>query len=258
MHSCIYEGWVRHRRFSPIKNVFRYRLFMMYLDLAELPSLFQRRWLWSCEGVNVAYFRRRDHLGDPRIPLDRAVRNLVEQETGTRPKGPIRLLTHLRYFGHCFNPVCFYFCHDQWDREVETIIAEVHNTPWGAEHCYVLGESLDEHPLEEWKRYRFKKAFHVSPYMEMEIAYDWRFKTPGPTIQVHLIDFTFKGEKRFDATLSLNRRAMTGPALARVLLVYPFMTVKVVMMIYFQALRLLLKGATLYPHPSKRKDGQAP
>ena len=170
MHSCIYEGWVRHRRFSPIKNVFRYRLFMMYLDLAELPGLFQRRWLWSCEGVNVAYFRRRDHLGDPRIPLDLAVRNLVEQETGTRPKGPIRLLTHLRYFGHCFNPVCFYFCYDQWDREVETIIAEVHNTPWGEAHCYVLGESLDVTPLKNGSATGSRRPFMSSRY--------WKWKSP--------------------------------------------------------------------------------
>jgi DUF1365 family protein len=256
MHSCIYEGRVRHRRFSPVLNSFGYRLFLMYLDLAELPGLFQGRWLWSSESVNVAYFRRRDHLGDPRVPLDRAVRDLVEQKTGTPPKGPIRLLTHFRYFGHCFNPVSFYFCYDQAGAHVETIVAEVHNTPWGEEHCYVLGESLDEHPRKDWKRYRFTKAFHVSPFMEMEILYDWRFKEPGRTIQVHFIDMTAEGKKRFDATLSLERKEMTGPALARVLVVYPFMTVKVVMMIYFQALRLVLKGATFYPHPTKRKGGR--
>ena len=251
MKSCIFEGRVRHRRFSPIRNAFQYRLFLMFVDFQELPALLQDRWLWSAHKVNLAYLRRRDHLGDPRVPLERAVRNLVQKETGTFPVGPIRLLTHFRYFGHCFNPVSLYFCYDPQDAFVETIVAEVHNTPWGEEHCYVLGESLNEHPSRDWKRYRFTKAFHVSPFMEMEIHYDWRFRVPGQILQVHFINLTAHGGRRFDATLSLKRREMSGPALARVLLVYPFMTLKVLTMIYFQALRLLLKGAVFHPHPGK-------
>jgi uncharacterized protein len=258
VHSCIYEGKVRHRRFSPVQNEFRYRLFLMFLDFQELPTLFQNRWLWSANRFNLAYLRRRDHLGDPGIPLERAVRNLVQKETGLRPGGPIRLLTHFRYFGHCFNPVSFYFCYDQQDSFVETIVAEVHNTPWGEEHCYVLGEALNEHPRKDWKRYRFTKAFHVSPFMEMEILYDWRFRVPGQTLQVHFTNIMADGNRRFDATLSLKRREISGTALARVLPVYPFMTLKVLMMIYFQALRLLLKGATFYPHPSKKKSMVTP
>jgi DUF1365 family protein len=177
---------------------------------------------------------------------------LVEKETGRRPAGPIRLLTHFRYFGHCFNPVSFYFFYDRQDRRVETIVAEVHNTPWGEEHCYVLDDALNEHPNPDWRRYRFSKVFHVSPFMEMEIHYDWRFRVPGQSIQVHFINMTLDGERRFDATLSLRRRKMSGPALARSLLVYPLMTVKVMTMIYWQALRLLVKGAPLHVHPAKR------
>ena len=97
MTSCIYEGSVRHRRFRPVRNEFRYRLFMMYLDLAELPHLFDAHPLWSNERPNLAYFRRRDHLGDPERPLDESVRDLVEERAGSRPTGPIRLLTHLCY-----------------------------------------------------------------------------------------------------------------------------------------------------------------
>jgi hypothetical protein len=179
---------------------------------------------------------------------------LVEKETGKRPGGPIRLLTHFRYLGHCFNPVSFYFCFDQEDRRVETIVAEVHNTPWGEEHCYVLHDALNEHPSPEWRRYRFPKAFHVSPFMEMEINYDWRFRVLGETIQVHFVNMTHKGERRFDATLSLGRKEISGPALARCLLVYPLMTVKVMTMIYWQALRLLTRGAPLHVHPAKRRS----
>jgi hypothetical protein len=226
---------------------------MMYLDLEELPDLFRGRWLWSSDSANIAYFRRRDHFGDPKIPLDRAVRELVERRLGDRPSGPIRLLTHLRYFGHCFNPASFYYCYDGDDRRVETVVVEIHNTPWGEEHCYVLGERLNEHQAPGWKRYQFSKEFHVSPFMEMEIWYDWRFKEPGSTISVHMNNLASTG-KRFDATLTLNRREIGGPALRRGLIRYPLMTVKVITMIYWQALRLLVKGAPVHTHPAKRPE----
>ncbi|MHC4217607.1 MAG: DUF1365 family protein, partial [Planctomycetota bacterium] len=96
MNSCIYEGWVRHRRYAPVDHIFRYTMFMMYLDLDELDEVFHRRWLWSARRPALAWFRRRDHLGEPDVPLATAVRDLVEAETGRRPAGPIRLLTHLR------------------------------------------------------------------------------------------------------------------------------------------------------------------
>lgn len=132
--SCIYEGQVRHRRFSLVENVFRYRLFLLYLDLAELPTLFDPSRFWSYEQANIASFYRKHHLGSPDISLDTTVRDLVAQQTGTLPAGPIRMLTHLQYFGYCFNPVCFYYCYDAADQELETIVAEVHNRPWGETH----------------------------------------------------------------------------------------------------------------------------
>ena len=252
MHSCIYEGYVRHRRFSPVKNEFRYRLFLMLLDLEELPRLFDGRLCWSPERFNLAYFRRGDHLGDPSVPLDDAVRNLVETEIGRRPKGPVRLLTHLRYFGHCFNPASFYYCYDAAGRQVETIVVEVHNTPWHEEHCYVLGEASNEHPMRGWKRFRFDKAFHVSPFMDMGIRYDVRFREPGERLGVHFHN-TEQGLRLFDATLQLWRTEISTSSLTRVLLTYPPMTLKVVTMIHWQALRLWLKGAPFFVHPAKKQ-----
>jgi DUF1365 family protein len=253
MHSAIYEGRVRHRRFTPVENSFQYRLFLVYLDLAELDEVFQGRWLWSTRRLNVAYLRRRDHLGDPAVSIDQAVRDLVEEQLGARPAGPIRLLTHLRYWGHCFNPVSFYYCYDPEGERVETILAEVSNTPWHERHCYVLGRDLDE-GAGKWHRYRFRKDFHVSPFMDMTVDYDWRFKEPGDTINVHMIDLDQgTGERIFDATLGLERRPITAGTLARVLVAYPLMTVKVVTLIHWQALRLWRKGATFYVHPSKRQ-----
>ena len=256
VHSCIYQGRVRHRRFRPVAHMFSYSLFLMYLDLDELPALFKKRWLWSSEHFTLAQFRRRDHLGDTRIPLVQAVRDLVEQRTGARPQGPIRLLTHLRYFGYCFNPVSFYFCYDRADRRVETIVAEVTNTPWDEQYCYVLPESLNEAHGNK-KRYRFPKAFHVSPFIDMEVDYDWRFLEPDRQLVLHM-DNLKEGRKLFDATLTLTRQEITGPALASALIRYPLMTGKVIAAIYFQALRLWLKKTPFYAHPAVGAHSSAP
>ena len=246
-HSAIYEGWVRHRRFRPARHLFGYRLFMMYLDLDELPCLFDRWWLWSARRHNLACFRRADHLGDPRLPLDECVRQLVGDRTGRRPEGPIRLLTHLRYWGYGFNPVSFYFCFDRADRGLETVVGEVNNTPWGEQHCYVLHRGMDCGRAPR-KCYRFPKAFHVSPFMAMQQDYTWRFTAPGDRLWVHM-DNRENGDHLFDATLLLKRREIGARSLARVLAQYPLMTAKVIGAIHWQALRLWLKRCPVYPHP---------
>jgi DUF1365 family protein len=249
--SAIYEGSVRHRRFRPRPNMFQYRLFFMFLDLEELPTLFDIHPLWSYQRWNVAYFRRKDHFGDSSVTMDTAVRDLVQTHLGKRPAGPIRLLTHLRYFGYCFNPASFYYCYDASDMRVETIVVEIHNTPWGERHCYVFGDNQNEHPVDHWRRYRFNKIFHVSPFIDMDIQYDWRFRVPGDIIRVHMIDIE-KDKKLFDASLMLKRQPISHKELTRVLLKYPLMTMKVTTMIHFQALRLLLKNTPFFTHPKKR------
>lgn len=251
MTSCIYTGHVGHVRYQPVVNRFRYSLFMMYLDLAELDHIFQGRTLWSVERPNIAWFRRRDYLGDPRLPLDVAVRDLVWERLGHRPEGPVRILTHLRYFGHNFNPVSIYYCFDRTGSTVQMIVADITNTPWGERYSYVLGKEQDVGTGEE-RRFRFAKSFHVSPFMEMDVDYDWRFSEPGDVLRVQMINFN-KGTKLFVADLDLTRQELNGGNLARMLLSYPPMTMKAIAAIYWQALRLRVKGAKFYTHPAKKK-----
>jgi hypothetical protein len=258
LQSCLYKGWVRHRRFAPAGHEFRYELALLYVDLAELPALFDGHWLWSARGRNVVEWRRSDHHGDPGQPLDSAVRDLVAARGGVRPTGPIRLLTHPRYFGFGFNPVSFYYCYDAAGREVETVVAEINNTPWGEQHCYVLPASCNEGD-GRMQRFRFGKDFHVSPFLPMDMDYDWRFAAPGERLLVHMENWR-DGERQFDATMTLEREAIGSRSLARALAAYPFMTAQVVGAIYWQALRLWLKRTPLYTHPDKggpghRRDG---
>lgn len=252
MHSAIYHGSLRHRRFAPRAHAFRYPLFMVYLDLAELDTVFRGRWLWSTRRRALARFDRADHLGDPAVPLDRAVRDLVEERTGRRPAGAVRLLTHLRYFGHCFNPVSFYYCFDAGDTCIEAIVAEVNNTPWGEQHCYVLREPSGP-PTAGYQRYRSDKVFHVSPFMPMELEYDWGFSTPGDHLNVHmrLHGTGADNAKVFDATMQLARAPATGMRLAGILARFPFMTLQVVAAIHWQAFRLWLKGVPVHTHPAQ-------
>ncbi|MGB2710882.1 MAG: DUF1365 domain-containing protein, partial [Conexibacter sp.] len=224
VRSAIYEGSVTHRRRTPVAHAFRARLFLMYLDLGELPQLFDDHPLWSARRPALAWFRRADYLGDPRVPLDEAVRELVQERLGVRPTGPVRMLAHLRYLGHCFNPVAFYWCFAPDGERVEAVVAEVTNTPWGERHAYVAaGGGKDEHVLES----RHAKALHVSPFMPMEMEYRWRVSTPGERIAV-AIESRRAGRLVFDAQLALRRRAISRSALTRVLVRHPAMGLRVV------------------------------
>jgi uncharacterized protein len=244
MQSALYVGTLRHRRIAPSRHAFEYPLAMAWIDLAELDQVFRGRWFWSTRRPALAWLRRADYLGDPAVPLDTAVRDRVERSLGWRPLGPVRLLTHLRTFGHSFNPVTFYYCFDSPGAEVEAIVAEITNTPWNERHAYVLGASRGR-----TLRFRFPKSFHVSPFMPMNLEYDWRFSTPERRLVVHMTNLQ-SGVRFFDATLRLRRREISGAALAATLARFPLASLRVVAGIYWQALRLFLKGTPIHDHPA--------
>lgn len=248
--SCLYVGTIRHRRHTPRRNDFRYRIYLTCIDLGELDRVFARRWFWSVNRPNLAYFRRSDFLGDPAVPLERAVRDRIEAEIGVRPSGPIRLVAHLRHFGYNFNPVSFYYVYDASGKNLEVVVAEITNTPWDERHSYVLPVANAERVGASVLRWQFDKRFHVSPFLPMDMQYDWRFSVPGERLDVHMENRS--GDALvFDATLTLHREPLSGTALARALLAFPLITLKVTFAIYWQALRLLLKRTPFFTHPDK-------
>lgn len=247
LNSAVYEGWVRHRRHAPHAHAFRYRMTQPFLDLAEIDqALAQNRW-FSHERRNFGAFRRSDYLGDPAQPLADAVRQRVEEAIGHRPQGPIRLLAHLRYFGHCFNPVSFYYCYRTDGETLDTIVAEITNTPWKERHAYVL-------PATEGQRhgsalhFEFDKRFHVSPFLPMERRYDWRFQMPGEDLRIHM-DVLDGDQRQFDATLVMQRRPLDRASLNRCLWRVLPMTLKVVSAIHWQAFLIWCKRNPVYDHP---------
>lgn len=262
LHSAIYQGLVRHRRYanegkSRLLREFSYQVFMVYLDLHELDTVFSKSRLWSFNKPNLAWFRRKDYLDRKNTPLYDAVADLVEQQTTRRPEGPIRMLTNLRYFGFIINPITCYYCFDKTGKTVETIVAEVTNTPWRQRCHYVL--TIDENQqIKHVQQVSFSKKMHVSPFQPLNLSYQWYSYNPADDLAIH-IDVNQQQDstdglqnKTFDATMNLKRYDMASVSMRRFILRYPYMTLKVFCAIYWQAIKLFCKKTQFYSNKTKQ------
>ena len=246
MTAKLYSGTLRHARYTPKKHVFSYKVFMPFVELQSLETLTARLPLWSAKRWAPARFLRKDFLGQETMPLVDAVRHRIHEETGCQHTGPIYLLANWRYFGYQNNPIAVYYCYDTAGEQLEYVVAEVTNTPWGERHSYVLKAPGANAPLAT----EFDKSLHVSPFNPMNMTYRWHSNAPDDelTIQIALFE---QDQRVFDAVLSLTAAPLDARSAPRAVLTYPLMTIKVVAGIYWEALRLFLKGVSLHAHPKR-------
>lgn len=246
VRSCLYEGQVVHDRRTPVRNVFRYGVYMWLVDLDELEALDNRLWAFGADRRALTTIRSRDHLGDPR----RSIRENVDAYLGMHDidleGGAVQLLTNARVLGYVFNPLSVFYCHGR-DGELRCVIAEVHNTH-GERHCYLL------HPGERG-RAETDKEFYVSPFLTVDGRYRMSFAPVGERLAIQM-SLEQEGERVFAASLTGTRLPLTNGSLGRMLARYPLMTAKVTTLIHLQGLRLHRRGVTHVrrpPHP--RQDG---
>ncbi len=243
--SAIYEGHVVHRRLAPRRHHLRYALFQVLFDLDHLPALDRRLRWFSHNCQNLFSFFDRDH-GDGRAgPLRGYVEDVLGQAGIDIRGGPIRLLCMPRMFGHVFNPISIYWCHHA-DGRLAAMLYEVNNT-FGQRHSYLI--PANPCTEEAFVKQSCDKALHVSPFMDMTMAYDFVISPPGKAVSTSVNGRTGDGEPMIIANFSGARREFTDARLIRLVVVYPLMTWKVILAIHWEAAKLLAKGLRLKPAP---------
>lgn len=235
--SSLCVGTLMHRRLTAPEHRFTYPLYMLLLDLDELPALGRRLRLFGHNRARPIAFRDGDHLGPEERPLREKVEAFIRSQGIEPPGGRILLLTHPRVFGYVFNPVSFFYCYDPEGRLVERV-AEVHNT-FGDRHSYTGTTAAGQD----------KKVMHVSPFFSMAGSYLWDLPAPEARRVEARVDLTRAGRPLLKARLTLVPEPLTDRALAWAMVRYPLMTLKVVTAIHFEALRLWCKGARVFPKP---------
>jgi DUF1365 family protein len=255
MHSAIYQGNLRHRRFYPKRHEFSYKSTLFYIDLDELPQLFEGVCGWSLGRPNLGYFRRADYLGDAALSLIEEVKTECIKLLGYSPSGAVRMLTNLRIWGMCFNPVTFYYLFDVNSDKPNVVLAQVNNTPWDQRHIYAL--VCD--PVTGKINSTFDKNFHVSPFNPIDMHYNWISTAPTEHLVVHMENHAVPSASaevqcHMDATLTLDKQLWDKKHLQRLLWQQPWITLKIPVMIYWQALKLFLKGVPFYPYQKPDVD----
>jgi len=243
VNSALYRGEVMHRRLRPKAHRLRYRLFSLYLDLDEIDRLASRLRLFARNRFAALSFHDRDHLDGGAEPLRAQIARKLAAAGIAWDGGAIRVLTMPRLLGFVFNPLSVWFCFAP-DETLAGVVYEVNNT-FGERHCYVLAAD----PASEAQHQETAKRFHVSPFLPMDLAYAFRVQPPGERLAI-AITASDKVGPVLAAVHTARRHALSDAALARALVAYPLLTVKVVAGILWEAARLWAKRVPVHRKPA--------
>ena len=245
MNSRLYTGVVSHERRIPRRNAFRYGLYFLYADLAELDELDTRLKLFGHNHAAVVSLQDRDHGPRDGSPLRPWIDARLAEAGIDIPDGSVRLLCFPRVLGFKFYPASFWYCFSA-DGLPRAILAEVQNT-FGEHHNYLLHNGGE--PFDFGCKTEKVKVFHVSPFIEMDARYEFRFSEPAEKLSVGIYDYV-KGPLLLVAAVALEARELTDGTLARAVLRYGPMSARAWLLIHFQALRIVAKRIRYVPKPA--------
>lgn len=257
--SALYVGAVSHRRHRPRANAFRYGAYWALIDVDELADLDREVRGFGYRRRAVTSFHDTDHLGPTDVPVRVKLARWLAHQGVALPPGRVEVLTSLRVLGHVFNPVSWWFCHDE-DGALVLVVAEVANT-FGESHSYLLDRL--EHRPDGTVHAAATKVFHVSPFLAVDgHTYRFRFLPPGERVRIGMAvrETAPPGTGGTDelvltATQDGRRVPLTAPDLARTLLRYPLVTLRTVLLIHLQALRLWRLRTPFFRKPTAPDDG---
>ena len=244
--SALYIGQVMHRRLRPRAHQLRYRIWSLLLDLDAIDGLTARLRLFSRNRFNLIAFHDRDHGDGSATPLRAQAEALLQAAGIGGELGAVRLLAMPRVLGFAFNPLTVWYCQDRAGTLV-ALVHEVHNT-FGERHCYVL--PVEQPDPADGFRQHCAKRFHVSPFLPMEMDYDFRLAPPGEHLRIAITASDAEGTV-LTAIHTASARPITDAALARTFVSHPLLTLKVISGILWEAARLLAKRIPVHHHPGQ-------
>ena len=246
METCIYKGFVTHRRFKPLRHYFSYKTFSILFDLTELEDLHNKIGIFSFNKFNIFSFYNKDHGSRDGSDLTKWVKINLKKYNLNFNVSKIKLLCFPRVFGYVFNPLSIFYCYEGDD--LKAILYEVKNT-FNEQHTYVFPVGNSSKTITQ----QCNKKFFVSPFIEMDTFYNFRLTDPKKQLKV-MIKQTDRKEKVLVASQYGLKQEMTNKQLIANLFTHPLMTFKIIIVIHFEALRLWRKGAIFQKRKNKIKN----